>query len=346
MRHALIEAAVRAAVQRDQQQRTGLPRFYHREHAAHRGVQTIELIRLAQQPVGRKEQRVKLATDHVGLRTERGVATQDLTGQTGILLPYAAGGMVTAQGLVQAFRQTVVVQMGIDALALGVQLDQLVLTRLHLEQGDPQAVEDTYHHVLMATARLHHHLRLHVGKRAGGDTNTVAFQQAAVIRHIYRKLVGVRSRHPTQRLHLTIREVGKIRLSARGNPGEEIVQGKRTLQGKDLVLRGVDEHVVVQQGAPRVDHLAAHLPRLDIRGREILEQRLPTTLTPGKLSVQTLRGADLVTPATRGRKREHVPAHGLLVTSPQNMLHESIRALACQYFHLYDYLFLWLSHDP
>ena len=31
---------------------------------------------------GRKEQRVKLATDHVGLTTERGVATQDLTGQT------------------------------------------------------------------------------------------------------------------------------------------------------------------------------------------------------------------------------------------------------------------------
>ena len=57
MRHALVEAAVRTAVQRDQQQGTGLPRFYHREHAAHRGVQTIELIRLAQkQMAGRSKE--------------------------------------------------------------------------------------------------------------------------------------------------------------------------------------------------------------------------------------------------------------------------------------------------
>ena len=101
----------------------------------------------------------------------------------------------------------------------------------------------------------------------------------------------------------------------------------------------MDEHVVVQQGPFRVDHLAAHLPRLDIRGGEILEQGLPTTLTAGKLSVQPLRGADPVTPATSGREREHVPADGLLVTSLQNMRHEPIRALACQYIHLYDYLF-------
>ena len=334
MRHALVEAAVRTAVQRDQQQGTGLPRFYHREHTAHRGAQTIELIRLAQKQIGRKEQRVKLATDHVGLTTERGVATQDLTGQTGILIHYHARGMVTAQGPVQALRQTVVVQMGIDMLAPRVQLDQLILPSSHLEQGDPQTVEDTHHHVLMPTARLHHHLRLHVGKRAGGDTHTVAFQQAAAIWHVYGKLVGVRSRDPTQGIHLTIREVREIRPPAGGNPGEEIIQGKRTLQAEDLVLRGVDEHVVVQQGPFRVDHLAAHLPRLDIRGGEILEQGLPTTLTAGKLSVQPLRGADPVTPATGGREREHVPADGLLVTSLQNMRHEPIRALACQYFHL------------
>ena len=197
MRHALIEAAVRTAVQRDQQQGTGLPRFYHREHAAHRGAQTIELILLAQKLIGRKEQRVKLATDHVGLPTERGVATQDLTGQTGILLHYAAGRMVTPQGPVQAFRQTVVVQMGIDVLAPRVQLDQLILPSSHLEQGNPHAIEDTHHHVLMPTARLYHHLRLHVGKRAGGDTHTVAFQQVAAIRHVHRKLVGVRRRDPT-----------------------------------------------------------------------------------------------------------------------------------------------------
>ena len=108
----------------------------------------------------------------------------------------------------------------------------------------------------------------------------------------------------------------------------------------------MDEHVVVQQGPFRVDHLAAHLPRLDIRGGEILEQRLTTTLTAGKLSVQPLRGADPVTPATGGREREHVPADGLLVTSLQNMRHEPIRALACQYIHLYDYLFQWLSRGP
>ena len=66
-----------------------------------------------------------------------------------------AGSVVTAQGIVQALRQTVVVQMGIHVLAPRVQLDQLVLPRSHLEQGDPQTVEDTHHHVLMPTARLH-----------------------------------------------------------------------------------------------------------------------------------------------------------------------------------------------
>ncbi|WP_347173394.1 hypothetical protein, partial [Parabacteroides distasonis] len=28
------------------------------------------------------------------------------------------------------------------------------------------------------------------------------------------------------------------------------------------------------------------------------------------------------------------------------MRHEPIRALACQYIHLYDYLFQWLSRGP
>ena len=30
----------------------------------------------------------------------------------------------------------------------------------------------------------------------------------------------------------------------------------------------------------------------------------------------------------------------------ENMRHEPIRALACQYIHLYDYLFQWLSRGP
>ena len=85
-------------------------------------------------------------------------------------------------------------------------------------------------------------------------------------------------------------------------------------------------------------------------GEKYSNKASPTTLTAGKLSVQPLRGADPVTPATGGREREHVPADGLLVTSLQNMRHEPIRALACQYIHLYDYLFLvvipWPETDP
>ena len=108
------------------------------------------------------------------------------------------------------------------------------------------------------------------------------FNKRRAIWHVYGKLVGVRSRDPTQGIHLTIREVREIRPPAGGNPGEEIIQGKRTLQAEDLVLRGVDEHVVVQQGLPRVDHLASHLPRFDIRGGEILEQRAPHDAHGGK----------------------------------------------------------------
>ena len=191
----------------------------------------------------------------------------------------------------------------------------------------------------MPTARLHHHLRLHVGKRAGGDTHTVAFQQAAAIWHVHRKLVGSKkprpnARYPSHDPRGTGNKTARRRKPGGGNyTGEAYASGGRSRPPRRGRTR------VVQQGPFRVDHLAAHLPRLDIRGGEILEQGLPTTLTAGKLSVQPLRGADPVTPATGGREREHVPADSLLITSLTNMRHEPIRALACQYIHLYDYLF-------
>ena len=105
--------------------------------------------------------------------------------------------MVTSQGIVQTLPQAVVVQMGIDVLTLCVQLDQLILTRLHLQQGDPHAIEDTSHHIFMPATRLDHHLRLHTGKITGRDTHTVALQQAVAVRYVHRKLVGIRFRHPT-----------------------------------------------------------------------------------------------------------------------------------------------------
>ena len=87
--------------------------------------------------------------------------------------------------------------MGIDMLTIGVQLDQLVLARLHLQQGNPHAIEDTGHHILVTAARLDHHLSLHPGEIAGRDTYTVTLQQAATVRNVHRKLVGVRLRYPT-----------------------------------------------------------------------------------------------------------------------------------------------------
>ena len=83
--------------------------------------------------------------------------------------------MVTSQGIVQALPQAIVVQMGIGVLALGVQLDQLILARLHLQQGDPHAIEDTRHDIFMPATRLDHHLRLHTGKITGRDTHAITF---------------------------------------------------------------------------------------------------------------------------------------------------------------------------
>ena len=64
------------------------------------------------------------------------------------------------------------------------------------------------------------------------------------------------------------------------------VQSSRLLHPEDLLHRGPDKHVVEQQGTPRVDQLAVHLPHLHVRGGEILEQRLPATLATGKLGIQ------------------------------------------------------------
>ena len=83
--------------------------------------------------------------------------------------------MVTSQGIVQTLPQTVVIQMGIDVLTLCVQLDQLILARLHLQQGDPHAIEDTRHDIFMPATRLDHHLRLHTGKITGRDTHAITF---------------------------------------------------------------------------------------------------------------------------------------------------------------------------
>ena len=132
----------------------------------------------------------------------------------------------------------------------------------------------------------------------------------------------------------------------RRNPGKKIVQGERTLHAEDFLYRGANKHVVEQQGPLRVDHLAIHLPYLHIRGGEILEQRLPTTLAPGKLGIQAFRRADLVTSChTRSRKREHVPAYSLQVMTLANSRRTPLRATVSQNIHHYDYLFLRLYQD-
>ncbi len=56
MRHLPVKGAVRATVERHQQQGTGLRSFQHREHTTHRVMQTCELLLIAQQLVGRKKQ--------------------------------------------------------------------------------------------------------------------------------------------------------------------------------------------------------------------------------------------------------------------------------------------------
>ena len=130
------------------------------------------------------------------------------------------------------------------------------------------------------------------------------------------------------------------------DPGKEIVQGKRTLHLENLLNRGPDKHVVEQQGSFRVDHLSVHLPHLHIGGGEILEQRLPTTLAPGKLGIQAFSGADPVASChTRSRKREHVPAYSLQVMTLANPRRTPLRATVSQNIHHYDYLFLRLYQD-
>ena len=303
-------------------------------------MQANESLLIARQLIGREEQRAQLAAHHVCLRTQRGIPPQYLAGQSSILLADTAGSMVTSQGLVQALRQAVVVQIGINVLALRVQLDQLVLTRLHLEQGYPHAIQYACHHLLMTAARLDHHLGLHSGKITGCYAYPIPLQQAGALRHVHRKFVGVSLRHPAQIRHLLIQEVREIGRTPGRDTGKEIIQGECLLHAENFLYRRTDKHVVEQQRSPRVDQLATHLSHLHVRGGEILEKSLSPTFPPGKLHVQAFGGADPVTPSTRGgRKREHVPAHGFQVMTLAGLCQAPLRTVVSQNTRRHDSLF-------
>lgn len=97
MRMIPADATVRATIERNQQQRTRLFGADQRQDAADRTYQTVELLLLPQNRIGRKQHRVKFATHDVALQLQTAVLPQRLPGQLPIRVRHPFGRMVTLQ---------------------------------------------------------------------------------------------------------------------------------------------------------------------------------------------------------------------------------------------------------
>ena len=93
----VVDAAVGAAVEGDEQEGTRLFRLDEGQKGAGYAQQLAALVHLAQNDTGRQQKGVELATHDVGVQTEAGVEAQDLGSQGTVGIGDALGAVIATE---------------------------------------------------------------------------------------------------------------------------------------------------------------------------------------------------------------------------------------------------------
>ena len=318
---AVVQAVVRAAVERDEQQRPRLFGPHRREHLLNGPEQLFALRLFAEDRVGRQQQCVELAAHDVAFELQTAVLPHDL-GRISVVFVGDLPAWVVTQGCVEPFEQRAVVQPGVAARIFGIQLDDLVLPGLDREQRDAHPVVDRDDDLLVARRGRRDDPGLDPRKTSLGDADPVALDQPDGIGPADRNRLGVRSGDPLQVAHGAVREIGVVvRQLVVLDPRQEIVLRKALLDPVDLAFRGMHEQIVVQQWAPGFDKAAVYLSGLDEGRGKVFEKRLSVTLTPSQFPIQLFGHG----PSARGVDH-HVPAYRVAVLE-RRVLGQSVRGI-------------------
>ena len=155
--------------------------------------------------------------------------------------------------------------------AVVVQGDDLILAGLYAQQRDPHVVLHADHDIPFSGAGLDDDAGFGSLELPFGDAYPVAFDKLLRFRRVDGDHVGVRIGYPLQVCHRFLGEIGMIFVFPVFDTGQEIVLGQPLFHPVNLVLRGVDEYIVIQQRATGFDKPAVSLFHLHIRRCEIFE---------------------------------------------------------------------------
>lgn len=313
VRLVMIEAVVRATVERHQQQGPRLFGANNRQQTLNHPEHLPETLAVAQNGIGRQQQGIQFATHHVAFELQVAVLLQHLRGQGPILLRHPLRRMVTPERLVKPRRNAVAVQPRVDVAVVGIQCNDLILPGLNREQRDVHAVLDADHHLLASGAGLDDDRGLYPLELPLGNADAVTLHQPVGARRVDWQHVGVGLGHPAQVAHRLVREIGIVLTMGVADARQEVVLGKETLHAVNLAFGGMDEDVVVEQRPIRADQQAAIFMHFDIRRGKELEAGLSVTHPAIELLLQSTGRIPLVMPVPGDRKNQHIPPHGLAV---------------------------------
>ena len=242
---AVVLTIVRAAVERDEQQRPRLFGPHSREHLLDGPELLFTLRLLAEDRVGRQQQRVELAAHDVAFELQTAVLSHDFGGNAAVFFSDLSA-QVVAQGRVEPFEQSAVVQSGVAAGIFGIQFDDLVLPGLDREQRDAHPVVDRDDDLLVARGGRCDDPGLDSRKTSFGDTDPVTLDQPDGIGRTDRYGFGIRAGNPSQVAHGLIGQIGiMVRILAIADSREKVVLRETLLDAVDLRLGGVHEQIVV-----------------------------------------------------------------------------------------------------
>lgn len=320
----IIQAAVRAAVKRHQQQRPRLFSPDQRKNAPNGPEQLIEGFAVAQDGISREQHRIEFAAHHIAVQLEVGILLQDLRRQGPVSVRHPLGRMVTFQRFVESGREAVAVQARIDMAVIRIQRNHLILPGFDTEQRHIHAILHTNHHLFATPSGLNDDTGLNPLELSLGDADPVALHQPFGAGRVDRQHVGIGGSHPFQVLHLFVREVGIICIVLLADAGQKVILRQETFHPVDLRLRGVDEDVVVEQRMVRADQLPVLFPNLDIRRGKVFENRLTAPCPTLQLHLQDPNRISLIVAFARRRKGQHIPSDGITVLPGTKLLRDRI----------------------